>query len=271
MNGIIHLWIGKRRGIRTPQPLRSISAIAAGSSVSSATAHSRMPPPAMIPSSATPVKLVKPAAKKETAVVSAPVVIAGPAPREVSSRAGSQSCFSRAKLQVAGDVVDAVVDADADHRHGETDAEDVQMPDRQRDIAESPGHADQQDEIGQHRVAQAAETGNEQQADADHRNQAGPEHRRLAGVHFVGFHDRQAGQPDFGLGMLDLDLSDQLAQGGGRFVAGGEAAVFAQRQPQQHEAELSFLGQQIFAVQLAQHGERLRHVGKRRLVIRHAG
>ena len=94
MNGMIHLWIGRGLGIRTPQPLRSISAIAAGSSVSSATAHSRMPPPAMIPNSATPVKLVNPAAKNATAVVSAPVVMAGPAPREVSSRAGSHSYFS---------------------------------------------------------------------------------------------------------------------------------------------------------------------------------
>ena len=57
----------------------------------------------------------------------------------------------------------------------------------------------------------AAETSNEQQADTDHRNQARPEHGRLAGTHFVGFHDRQAGQANFGVGMAGLDLPDQLA------------------------------------------------------------
>ncbi len=48
----------------------------------------------MMPSSATPLKLVKPAAKNAIAVVSAPVVIAGPAPRAVSSSASSQPRFS---------------------------------------------------------------------------------------------------------------------------------------------------------------------------------
>ena len=62
----------------------------AGSSTSSEIAHNSRPPPAMMPSSATPLKLVNPAAKKATAVVNAPVVMAGPAPRAVSSSDSSQ-------------------------------------------------------------------------------------------------------------------------------------------------------------------------------------
>jgi len=50
----------------------------AGNTVNVATAHSRMPPPAMIPISATPVNFVNPEAKKAIEVVMAPVAIAGP-------------------------------------------------------------------------------------------------------------------------------------------------------------------------------------------------
>ena len=81
-------------GIETPQPLRSTSQMHAGSNVSSATAHSRMPPPAMMPSSATPLKLVSPAAKNAIDVVMAPVVMAGPATREASNSDALQSMLS---------------------------------------------------------------------------------------------------------------------------------------------------------------------------------
>ena len=57
-----------------------------------ATAQSKMPPPAMKPSSAMPVKSVVPAAKKATAVVIAPVAIGGPIVRIVVS---SASCGVR--------------------------------------------------------------------------------------------------------------------------------------------------------------------------------
>ncbi len=46
-----------------------------------------MPPPAIRPNSATPVKLVNPAAKNDTAVVQAPIRMAGPTPDIVSSKA----------------------------------------------------------------------------------------------------------------------------------------------------------------------------------------
>ena len=81
---------GTGSGMRRPSGPRSTSAITAGRTRSSAAAQSMMPPPAIMPSSATPTKLVMAAEKKATAVVMAPVRMPGPTAPLVSRRAFSQ-------------------------------------------------------------------------------------------------------------------------------------------------------------------------------------
>ena len=70
--------VSTRRGSASGRPgrRRSASAIMAGKARRAATAQSKIPPPATIPSSDTPVNSVKPAVKKAIAVVTAPVMIA---------------------------------------------------------------------------------------------------------------------------------------------------------------------------------------------------
>jgi len=79
------------------------------------------------PSSAMPVKFVNPAAKKATAVVTAPVRIDGPTSNDVRTKASYTNSARRA-IAGSGPNSNAVIDADADQRDGERNAEDFRCP-----------------------------------------------------------------------------------------------------------------------------------------------
>ena len=161
-------------------------------------------------------------------------------------------------LQVAAQIVGAVVDADADHRDREGDAQDVQVADAGRGPAEGPRHPDHEHTVGHDRVPHAAEAGDHHQDHRRQRQAAGPDHRLLAAAHLVVFHHRQAGEADRGRRMPRADPLDDPPQlvGGGR---GAGEAPFLLDQPQEHEAQPAVLGQQVLARQVAQRADRLGH------------
>ncbi len=78
-------------GRRAAGTCSSASAIRAGRHTNVARAHSRTPPPAMMPNSATPRNRVKVAQKNASAVVTAAVVMPTPTPALVSQSASSRS------------------------------------------------------------------------------------------------------------------------------------------------------------------------------------
>ena len=138
---------------------------------------------------------------------------------------GLAGAAGAAQLQVAADVVGAVVDADADHGDREGHAEDVEVADARRRPAERPRHADHEHAVGHQGVADAAEAGDDHDHDRGQRQAAGPEHRLLARPHLVVFHHRQPGEADRGLRVPPAHGADDPPQfvGGGRRA--GEAAL----------------------------------------------
>ena len=207
------------------------------------------------------MKFVVPVAKNATTVVMAPVRIAGPAMRVVVRSDSSQLFSFAAELQIARDIVRAVVDSDADERGRERDAQNIQMTDGERGVAKRPSGADQQDDVCQQGVAHAAESGDDDNDDADQRDDAAPGHRRLAGLHFVVFHDRQTGEADFDAGMPQFDIGNHFAQGMNGFATAGQF-VFADGDAEEDEAHASFFGDEIFGAQFAQDGQGVGHIGQ---------
>ena len=170
------------------------------------------------------------------------------------------------RLEIAADVVGAVVDAHADHRHGEGDAEDIEVADARRRPGEGPCHADHEHTVGHQRVAHPTESGDDHERHGCEREPTRPHHRLLAGPHLVVFHHRQAREPDRDVGMPIAHGLDHAAQfiGGGRRA--GESARRL-RQPKEHEPEPPILGKQVFAREVAQCGERVGHAGPRRHIL----
>jgi hypothetical protein len=172
-----------------------------------------------------------------------------------------------AGLEVAADVVGAVVDAHADHRHGEGDAEDVQVADAGRGPGEGPGHADHEHAVGHQRMPEAAEARGDHHHHGRERQPARPEHRLLARPHLVVFHHRQPGQADRDPGVPAADRGDDPAE----LVRGrrraGEAAVLLD-EPQEHEPQPAVLRQQVLAGEVAERGQRVGHAGPGGAVVR---
>ena len=157
-------------------------------------------------------------------------------------------------LEIAADVVGAVVDADADHGDGERHAENIQVAHARGGPGEGPGHADDEHAVGHQRVPHAAEAGDDHDDHGHERETAGPDHRLLAGPHLVVFHHRQAGEADRDVGMAGSDEFDEAA----KFVSGGGRtgeAFLRLRQSQEHEAETALLGEEVLAGEIAERGE----------------
>jgi len=154
-------------------------------------------------------------------------------------------------LEVAADVVRAVVDPDADHRDGEGHAQDVEVADARRRPGERPGHADRQHAVGQQGVADAAEPGDDHEHDRRHREAARPDHRGLAGPHLVVLHHRDTGEPDRDAGMPVADAGHDPPQLVGGRRGAGEAPLLL-GEPQEHEAEPAVLGEQVLAREVAE-------------------
>ncbi len=177
-------------------------AMTAGSTAMAAKRHMRMPPPATSPNSATPMKSVSPAAKNAMAEDRALTVIPGPTLAAVSTRASSTPTCDLAELEISGDEVDVVVDSQAGQHGPEGAADDVQMADGQRRVAQRPDQAQQERAHRQQRMPHAAEAGDQHDEHAGEGEDRGQAHRRLAPRHLVVFHDRQAGQPDGHVGVM---------------------------------------------------------------------
>ena len=92
----------------------------------------------------------------------APVTMPGPTLRAVWTSDSSDRPPPAANLQIARGEVDAEIDAQSDEHDAECDAENIQMADRERDVAERPGHSDQKRNDRDDRVANPAESGDEQ-------------------------------------------------------------------------------------------------------------
>ena len=126
----------------------------------------------------------------------------------------------------------------------------------------SPCHADRKHAVGHQRMPHATEAGDDHDHDGRHRQSAGPDHRLLARAHLVVFHHRQPGEADRGAGVPLSHAGDDPPQ----FVGGrrrpGEPPLLL-REPQQHEAKPTVLGEQVFARQVAKRRERFRHARPR--------
>ena len=140
----------------------------------------------------------------------------GPTLPAVPRSASIERLPAFAKLQIAGDEINAVVDAQAGQNRAERAAEDVQMADDQRGVAQRANQPDQQRPHRHQRMADAAETGDEHQKHAQEREHGRHADRRLAALHLVVFQDRQAGQADLDRGILPLNAADDAAQRGDR-------------------------------------------------------
>ena len=161
-------------------------------------------------------------------------------------------------LEVAADVVGAIVDPDADHGDGERHAQDIQMAHARRRPAKGPGHADDEHAVGHERVPDTAEAGDDHHDHRRERQAAGPHHRLGARPHLVVFHDGQAREADRHVGMPRRRQFHQPPQFVRRGRGTGET-LLRLRQPQEHEPEFAVLGEQVLARQVAERGERLRH------------
>ena len=169
-------------------------------------------------------------------------------------------------LQVAADVVRAVVDAHTDHRHRERDAEDVEVANARRRPRECPGHADRQHRIGHQGMPHAAKAGDDHEDHRGHRQATRPDHRGLAGPHLVVLHDRDAGETDRNARVALGDAGDDPPQFVRRSTGAGKAALFL-GESEQHEAQAAILGEKVLAGKIAERGERLGHPRPRRDII----
>ena len=163
-----------------------------------------------------------------------------------------------AGLEVAPHVVGAVIDADADHRHGEGDAQDVQMADGRGRPGEGPRHPDDEHAVGHQGVSHATEAGDDHDHHRCHREPARPDHRLGARPHLVILHHRQPGEADRHGRMAGRHAADQPPQLVGRLRRAGEAAI-GFGEPQEDEAHPPLLGEELVAGEIAEGGERGGH------------
>ena len=223
-------------------PSASQSRIIAGRTVDSASQHSSTPPPASIPSWATPGKSVSPAAKKAIAEVRALVKTPGPVLAVVATKRLAGRFRVPAQFQIAGDAIDAVVDAQSHEDGAERDAQHVDVPDRDGDESAGPDHGDHQRQHGHRRVPDAAEGHDQDRQHAQKRKDRGQRHRRLARVHLVELDDRQPGQPELRARMPRLDVGGQLAEGRDRFAVLGEVLLVLFGEFQHNQAQAAVVG-----------------------------
>ena len=165
-----------------------------------------------------------------------------------------------AGLEVAPHVVGAVIDADADHRHGEGDTEDVEVADGGRGPGKGPRHPDDEHAVGHQRVPEAAKAGDDDDHHGGHREHARPDHRLRARPHLVVLHHRQPGEADRHAGMAVRHAADQPAELVGGLRRTGKTGVrFGKAEEDKSHPPL--LGEELVAGEIAERGERRRHAG----------
>ncbi len=170
-------------------------------------------------------------------------------------------------LQVAGDVIDAVIDAQAEQDRREGDAENVHVTDGERNVTAGPNHGHHQRRHRQDRVPEAAEGHDHHGQHAQERDERCQRHRALARLHLVILDDRQAGQSDFqGRDILAPTSAISCCRAVDRLVVLGKALPVFFFQSQQDEAHPTVVRDQPRRGRFVGGRDRESHVRPGRLV-----